>query len=86
MGNSLVVHWLALWLSLQRSWFDSWSLGFPDGSEGKGSSCNVGDTEDVGLIHGLERSPGGRNGNPLQYSCPGNPRDRETDSRAHRLQ
>ena len=24
---------------------------------------------DVGLIPGLERSPGGGNGNPLQYSC-----------------
>ena len=26
---------------------------------------------DVGLIPGLGRSPGERNGNPLQYSCPG---------------
>ena len=30
----------------------------------------------MGLILGLGRSPGGRNGNPLQYSCPGNPMDR----------
>ena len=31
---------------------------------------------DVCLIPGLGRSPGGRNGNPLQYSCLGNPVDR----------
>ena len=31
---------------------------------------------DMGLIPGLERSPGGRNSNPLQYSCLGNPMDR----------
>ena len=30
-----------------------------------------------GLIPGLGRSPGGGNGNPLQYSCLGNPTDRE---------
>ena len=27
------------------------------------------DTGDVGLDPGLGRSPGGGNGNPLQYSC-----------------
>ena len=32
----------------------------------KNLSANVGDT---GLIPGLGRSPGGGNGNPLQYSC-----------------
>ena len=35
-------------------------------SDGKGSACNVGD---LGSIPGLGRSPGGGNGNPLQYSC-----------------
>ena len=29
-----------------------------------------------GLIPGLGRSPGEGNGNPLQYSCLGNPMDR----------
>ena len=29
-----------------------------------------GSAGDVGLIPRLERSPGGGNGNPLQYSCP----------------
>ena len=31
---------------------------------------------DAGLIPGLRRSPGGGNGNPLQYSCLKNPMDR----------
>ena len=42
-------------------------------SVGKESARNAGDS---GLISGSRRSPGGGNGNPLQYSCPGNPMDR----------
>ena len=38
--------------------------------------ANTGDARDLGLIPGLGRSPGERNGNPLQYSCLGNPMDR----------
>ena len=38
---------------------------------------NAGDIIDVGWIPGLGRSPGGRHGNPLQYSCLENPMDRE---------
>ena len=34
------------------------------------------DTRDRGLISGLERSPGGGHGNPLQYSCLEDPMDR----------
>ena len=45
------------------------------GSAGKESTCQVGDTGDVGSIPGWGRSPGERNGNPLQYSCLGNPMD-----------
>ena len=37
----------------------------------------AGDTRDTGSIPGLGRSPGGGNGNPLQYSCLENPMDRE---------
>ena len=48
-------------------------LEFPGGSAGKESALSAGD---LGLIPGLGRSPGERNGNPLQYSCLGNPRDR----------
>ena len=40
---------------------------------GKESACNAGDAGDSGLIPGLGRSPGGGNGNPLQYSCLENP-------------
>ena len=44
------------------------SLGFPCGSVGKESACNAGDLD---LIPGLGRCPGEGNGNPLQYSLPG---------------
>ena len=37
---------------------------------------NAGDIRDMGLIPGLRRSPGGEHGNPLQYSCLGNPMNR----------
>ena len=48
-------------------------LGFPGSSDGKEYACNA---EDLGSIPGLERSPGGRHGNPLQYSCLENSMDR----------
>ena len=48
-------------------------LGFPAGSDGKESVCNVGD---LALISRLGRFPEGRHGNPLQYSCLENPMDR----------
>ena len=35
----------------------------------KSLPANVGDIRDAGSIPGLGRSPGGGNGNPLQYSC-----------------
>ena len=47
--------------------------GFLGGSIGKESTCNAGD---LGLIPGLGRYPGEGNGNPLWYSCLGNPMDR----------
>ena len=50
--------------------------GFPDGSAGTESTCNAGDTEDADLIPGSGRSPEGRDGNPLQYSCLENSMDR----------
>jgi len=37
---------------------------------------NAGDAGDIGSIPGLGRFPGEGNGNPLQYSCLGNPMDR----------
>ena len=42
----------------------------------KNPHANAGDSRDVSLIPGLGRSPGGGNGNPLQYSCLENPMDR----------
>ena len=43
---------------------------------GKNLPTNAGDVRDAGSIPGLERSPEGGNGNPLQYSCLKNPMDR----------
>ena len=42
----------------------------------KTPSDNAGAVGDLGSIPGSGRSPGGGNGNPLQYSCPENPTDR----------
>ena len=52
------------------------SEGFPGGSVVKNPPTSAGNTRDAGLIPGSRRSPGVRNGNPLQYSCLGNPMDR----------
>ena len=51
-------------------------MGFPDGSVVKNLRANAEDTRDASSIPGSGRSPGERNGNPLQYSCLGNPMDR----------
>ena len=48
-------------------------LNFPGGSDGKASAYNVGDP---GSISGSGRSSGEGNGNPLQYPCLENPRNR----------
>ena len=48
-------------------------VGFPHDSVVKNPPGNAGDT---GSIPRLGRSPGEGNGNPLQYSCLGNPMDR----------
>ena len=50
--------------------------GFPGGTAVKNLSANAGDTVDACWIPRLGRSPGGANGNPLQYSCLGNLMDR----------
>ena len=43
---------------------------------GKESTCNAGDTGDLGSITGLGRSPGEGHSNPLQYFCLENPMER----------
>ena len=55
-----------LFILTGRRWY--WRL-----REEKGSACQTGD---AGSIPGSRRSPGGGNGNPLQYSCLENPMDR----------
>ena len=48
-------------------------MGLLGSSDGKESPCNAGD---LGSIPGSGGSPGEGIGNPLQYSCLGNPMDR----------
>ena len=43
----------------------------------KNPPANTGDLRDVGSIPGSRRSPGGRHGKRLHYSCLWNPMDRE---------
>ena len=47
--------------------------GLPQWLSGEESACNAGDTDS---ITGTGRSPGGGNGNPVQYTCLGNFMDR----------
>ena len=46
----------------------------------KNWAAKAGDIRDLGSILGSGRSPGGGHGNPLQYSCLENPRDRGDSS------
>ena len=43
--------------------------GLPRWLSGKESSCNAGDSRDIGSVPGLGRFPGEGNGDVLQYSC-----------------
>ena len=49
----------------------------PGGPVVKNPPANAGARGDVGSVPGSGRCPGEEDGNPLQYSCLGNPRDRE---------
>ena len=77
---SLIAQLVKIHLQCRRPWFNSWIrkihwrrdrlptpvfLGFPCGSAGKESACNV---RDLGSIPGLGRSPGEGKGYPLQHS------------------
>ena len=54
-----------------------WIIGaYPDGSMVKNLPASAGDARDAGSILGSGRSPGRRNGNPLQASCVENLMDR----------
>ena len=52
-------------IGINIRWYYSHYQGFPDGSVGKESACNRGDSS---LIPGSERSTGDGIGYPLQYS------------------
>ena len=54
---------------------DPSSEAFPRAQAVKDPPANVGDGGDADSIPELGRSPGGGNGNPLQYSCLENPMD-----------
>ena len=54
------------------------SRGFPAGSVVKNLPAYAGDAGDLGFIPGSRRPPGVGNGNPLQFPCLGNLRDRGT--------
>ena len=84
----LVAQMVRIHLQCRRPWFESsvgnipWRrdrlptqvfMGFPGGSDSKESAWNAGD---LGSIPQLGRSPGEKNGYPLQYSCLENPMDR----------
>ena len=58
------------WLSPSPLQNHRLTVGFAGGSDGKESTCNVGD---LGSIPGWGRSPGEGRGNPLQNSCLENP-------------
>ena len=51
-------------------------LGLPRRLSYNESACNAGDTGVAASVPGWGTSPGGGNGNPLQYSCLKNPMDR----------
>ena len=53
-----------------------YSTSFPFRTVVKDPFASVGDVGDIGSIPGSGRSPGGGNGNPLQYSFLENPKDR----------
>ena len=56
---------------------------FPQALLVKNPSANAGDARNEGLIPRLGRSPGEENGNPLPYSCLGNPKELDATEHAH---
>ena len=63
-------------LSSQITLCGAWFSVLPQRLSSKESTCNAGATEDAGSITGLGGSPGRGHGNPFQYSCLENPKDR----------
>ena len=65
-------------LDYQENWGKVQS--FPRWLRGKESSCNVGWAGDTGSVSQFGRSPEGGLGNPLQYSCLENPKDKGAEA------
>ena len=63
-------------MQARKARVNSWK-GFPCGAVVKDLPANAGEARDLVSIPGSGRSPGEGHGNPLQYSCLGNPMDRE---------
>ena len=57
--------------------------GFPGALIVKNLPANAGDIRDAGWIHGLQRSPGGENGNPFEYSRRENPTNKRARQVVH---
>ena len=79
--NNLKAHLQGIWPNktgtyLLLSRFFSEKNGFLGSSVVKNLRANAGGIRDWGLIPGSGRLLGEENGNPLQYSCLGNPKDR----------
>ena len=69
-----LLSWFLCVFPISKCWSNLQDL-VPSSStaSGKESTCNAGNTGDLGLIPGSGRSPGWGNGNPPQYSCLENP-------------
>ena len=63
---------------LYHAYIHTYIYGFPSGSTGKEPICQGRRPRDMGSIPRSGRFPGGRNGNPFQYSFLENPMDRGT--------
>ena len=60
----------------EKLWVSEGLLGFPRGSVVKNLPARARNVRDPGSVPESGRSPGGGNGNPLQYSCLKNPMDK----------
>ena len=83
MGFVFLIHSAILCLLIEefilftfKAIIDRYVMGLPWWLSSNKSACSAGATGDTSSIPGSERSPGGRHGNPCQYSCLENPRDR----------
>ena len=75
MDQFIENHTLLQFTQLEIDYLSSSKL-FQGGTSGQEPTCQTGDIRDMGSVSESGRSPGGRHGNPLQYSCLENPMDR----------